>query len=44
VRASDTGPALVLRCEADRPARLAEIRADVEGQIKAITAQMRAKS
>jgi phosphomannomutase len=44
VRASNTGPVLVLRCEADSPARLAEIRADLEGQIKDITAQMQAKS
>ena len=35
---------LVLRCEADSAARLAEIRVDVEGQIKAITAQMQAKN
>jgi phosphomannomutase len=44
VRASNTGPVLVLRCEADSPARLAEIRADLEGQIKVIRAQMRTKS
>jgi len=30
VRASNTGPILVLRCEAENPARLAEIRLDIE--------------
>jgi phosphomannomutase/phosphoglucomutase len=30
VRASNTGPVLVLRCEAKNPTRLAEIRADIE--------------
>jgi phosphomannomutase/phosphoglucomutase len=35
VRASNTGPVLVLRCEADTPARLAEIRAIVEAEVAA---------
>jgi phosphomannomutase len=40
VRASNTGPVLVLRCEADSPARLAEIRADLEGCLQTITAEL----
>jgi phosphomannomutase/phosphoglucomutase len=36
VRASNTGPVLVLRCEADNPARLAEIRADLESTLAKI--------
>jgi phosphomannomutase / phosphoglucomutase len=40
VRASNTGPVLVLRCEADSPQRLAEIRADIEGLLKTITADV----
>ena len=40
VRASNTGPVLVLRCEADSPARLAEIRANLEGCLQAITAAL----
>ena len=35
VRASNTGPVLVMRCEARDEARLAEIRAIVEGEIEA---------
>jgi phosphomannomutase/phosphoglucomutase len=35
VRASNTGPVLVLRCEADSEARLAEIRAIIEAAIAA---------
>jgi phosphomannomutase / phosphoglucomutase len=38
VRASNTGPVLVLRCEAESPARLAEIRADIEGTLARIKA------
>jgi phosphomannomutase/phosphoglucomutase len=33
VRASNTGPVLVLRCEADSTDRLAQIRADIEGTL-----------
>ena len=40
VRASNTGPVLVLRCEADSPARLAEIRADLESRLQIITAEL----
>jgi phosphomannomutase/phosphoglucomutase len=40
VRASNTGPVLVLRCEADSPERLAEIRADLEGCLQVITAEL----
>jgi phosphomannomutase/phosphoglucomutase len=40
VRASNTGPVLVLRCEADSPARLAEIRANLEGCLQTITAEL----
>jgi len=32
----NTGPVLVLRCEADSPERLAEIRADLEARLHAI--------
>jgi phosphomannomutase / phosphoglucomutase len=35
VRASNTQPALVLRCEATTPARLAEIRATIEAHVAA---------
>jgi len=42
MRASNTGPVLVLRCEADSEARLAEIRADVEGTLDRIKAELRA--
>jgi phosphomannomutase/phosphoglucomutase len=34
VRASNTGPVLVMRCEADSPARLAEIRAELEAAVR----------
>jgi phosphomannomutase len=40
VRASNTGPVLVLRCEADSPERLATIRADLEGCVRATTAKV----
>jgi phosphomannomutase/phosphoglucomutase len=40
VRASNTGPVLVLRCEAESPARLAEIRAEIEGLLRTITAEL----
>jgi phosphomannomutase/phosphoglucomutase len=40
VRASNTGPVLVLRFEADSPARLAEIQALVEGRIAQIIAEV----
>jgi len=43
VRASNTGPVLVLRCEADSPERLAEIRADLEARLHAITAEVQPK-
>jgi phosphomannomutase/phosphoglucomutase len=38
VRASNTQPALVMRCEADTAARLAEIRALIEAAIATATA------
>jgi phosphomannomutase/phosphoglucomutase len=38
IRASNTGPVLVLRCEADSPERLTAIRAEIEGRLAAITA------
>jgi phosphomannomutase/phosphoglucomutase len=40
VRASNTGPVLVLRCEADSPERLAAIRADLEGLLQAISVEL----
>ena len=40
VRASNTGPILVLRCEADSAARLGEIRADIEGTLADIKKQL----
>ena len=40
VRASNTGPILVLRCEAETPARLAEIRADIETTLATIKASL----
>jgi len=43
VRASNTGPVLVLRCEADSPQRLAEIRADLEARLQVITAELQHK-
>jgi phosphomannomutase/phosphoglucomutase len=42
VRASNTGPVLVLRCEADSPARLAEIRAELEGRLQIIGGELKA--
>jgi len=42
VRASNTGPVLVLRFEADSPARLAEIRSLVETRLRAIIADVTA--
>ena len=44
VRASNTGPMLVLRCEADSPEHLAEIRADLEGCLQTITAALHAEA
>jgi phosphomannomutase/phosphoglucomutase len=38
VRASNTGPVLVMRCEADTPERLATIRAEIEERLRLITA------
>jgi phosphomannomutase/phosphoglucomutase len=40
VRASNTGPILVLRCEAESVARLGEIRADIEGTLADIKKQL----
>jgi phosphomannomutase/phosphoglucomutase len=40
VRASNTGPVLVLRCEADSPERLATIRTDIEDRLRVITAEV----
>jgi len=40
VRASNTGPVLVLRCEADSPARLASIRAEIEERLRLITLEV----
>jgi phosphomannomutase/phosphoglucomutase len=40
VRASNTGAILVLRCEADNPARLAEIRLDIETTLAKIKATL----
>jgi phosphomannomutase/phosphoglucomutase len=42
VRASNTGPVLVLRCEADSPSRLAEIRAEMEATLANIKAALAA--
>jgi phosphomannomutase/phosphoglucomutase len=42
VRASNTGPVLVLRFEADTPARLAEIQSLVEGKIRTFIAEVTA--
>jgi len=42
VRASNTGPVLVMRCEADTKANLAEIRALIESTIAAATATLSA--
>ncbi|HVV16848.1 MAG TPA: phosphomannomutase/phosphoglucomutase [Polyangia bacterium] len=40
VRASNTGPVLVMRFEADTPARLAEIREMMEGRLREIIADV----
>ena len=40
VRASNTGPVLVLRCEAESALRVAEIRADIEGTLAKIKAAL----
>jgi phosphomannomutase/phosphoglucomutase len=40
VRASNTGPVLVLRCEADSPERLATIRTELEERLRLITADV----
>ena len=40
VRASNTGPILVLRCEADSPERLASIRGEIEERLRLITAEV----
>jgi phosphomannomutase / phosphoglucomutase len=42
LRASNTGPVLVLRCEADSQSRLAEIRSDIETTLERIKAELRA--
>ena len=42
VRASNTGPMLVLRCEAQSAVRLAEIRADIEGTLVKIKSALEA--
>lgn len=44
VRASNTGPVLVLRCEADSPERLAAIRTDLESFLAAVTAELQKAS
>ncbi|MGE0403851.1 MAG: hypothetical protein AB7T06_44500, partial [Kofleriaceae bacterium] len=41
VRASNTQPALVMRCEAESKERLAEIKALIESTIAAATATLR---
>jgi len=40
VRASNTGPMLVLRCEAETAVRLAEIRAEIEGTLVRVKATL----
>jgi phosphomannomutase len=40
VRASNTGPVLVLRCEADSAERLAAIREEIEERLRLITAEV----
>jgi phosphomannomutase/phosphoglucomutase len=40
IRASNTGPVLVMRCEADSPERLAAIRAELEDRLRSITAEV----
>jgi phosphomannomutase / phosphoglucomutase len=42
VRASNTGPVLVMRFEADGPARLAEIKTLMEGRLRQIIAEVSA--
>ncbi len=42
VRASNTGPVLVMRFEADGPERLAEIQALMEGRMRQIIADVTA--
>ncbi|MES1207524.1 MAG: phosphomannomutase/phosphoglucomutase [Pseudomonadota bacterium] len=42
VRASNTGPVLVMRFEADTPARLGEIREMMEGKLREIIAEVEA--
>jgi phosphomannomutase/phosphoglucomutase len=44
VRASNTGPVLVMRFEADGPARLAEIQSLMEGRMRQIIADVSAGS
>jgi phosphomannomutase/phosphoglucomutase len=44
VRASNTGPVLVMRFEADTAAHLGEIRALVEGQMQSIIAEVSARA
>jgi phosphomannomutase/phosphoglucomutase len=43
VRASNTGPVLVVRCEADSKARLDEIRSDLENTLADVQAELRAE-
>ncbi len=40
IRASNTGPVVVLRCEADSPERLATIRAELEGRLATLRAEV----
>jgi phosphomannomutase/phosphoglucomutase len=40
IRASNTGPVLVLRCEADSAERLLAIRAEIEERLRQITAEV----
>jgi phosphomannomutase/phosphoglucomutase len=44
MRASNTGPVLVLRCEADSPEQLAAIRSDLETFLAGVTAELQKKS
>jgi phosphomannomutase/phosphoglucomutase len=44
VRASNTGPVLVLRCEADSPERLSAIRSDLEAFLAGVTAELQKKT
>lgn len=43
IRASNTGPVVVLRCEADSPEHLAEIRAELEGRLAELRAEVEAR-